>query len=59
MGQTNNSVLKYVVAAAGIAGVTVIECVNLYVRGPDSTVTSAIVGAVTFIVGLVFGRGTT
>jgi len=47
---------KYVVAAVGIAGVTAIEVTNLVMQGPDATVTTAIVGAITLIVGWVLGK---
>jgi len=50
---------KYLVAAAGIAGVTAIEVANILTRGPDSTIVAAVVGAITAIVGFAFGRGTT
>jgi len=49
---------KYVVAAAGVIGASAIEVVNLLVHGPNAMVTTAIIGAITFIVGLCFGRGT-
>ena len=50
---------KYLVAAAGIAGVTAIEVANILTRGPDSTIVAAVVGAITAIVAYAFGRATT
>jgi len=47
---------KYLVAAAGIAGVTAIEVANILTRGPDSTIVAAVVGAITAIVGFCFGK---
>jgi len=47
---------KYVVAAVGIGGATALGITNLVVKGPDTTVTLAIVSAITFIAGLVFGH---
>jgi len=46
---------KHVVAVAGIAGATVLGAVNLLTKGPDATVTTALVSAITFIAGLAFG----
>jgi len=46
---------KYVVAAVGIAGAAALGVTNLVLKGPDTTVTLAIVSAITFIVGLCFG----
>ena len=46
---------KHVVAAVGIAGAVVLGVANLYLKGPDAGVTTAIVGAITFIAGLAFG----
>ena len=46
---------KYVVAAVGIGGAVVLGVANLYFKGPDATVTTAIVSAVAFIAGLAFG----
>jgi len=47
---------KHVVAATGIAGATVLGVANLYFKGPDATVITAIIGAITFIAGLCFGK---
>jgi len=47
---------KYVVAAVGIGGAAALGIANLVTKGPDTTVTLAIVSAITFIVGLCFGR---
>jgi len=49
---------KYVVAAAGIIGASAIEIVNLVTHGPNATITTAVIGAITLIVGFCFGRGT-
>jgi len=46
---------KHVVAVVAIIGATVLGVANLYFKGPDATVITAIVGAITFIAGLVFG----
>ena len=46
---------KYVVGVAGILGAVAVGVTNLYCEGPDSTVTVAIVSAITFIAGLAFG----
>ena len=46
---------KYAVAVAGILGAVVLGVANLYFKGPDATVTTAIVSAVAFIAGLAFG----
>jgi len=46
---------KYVVAAVGIGGAVVLGVANLVFKGPDSTVTATIVGAITFLAGLCFG----
>ena len=46
---------KYVVGAVGIASAAAVGVANLYFEGPDSTVTVAIVSAITFIAGLAFG----
>lgn len=46
---------KYIVGAVGIAGAAAVGVANLYCKGPDSTVTVAIVSAITFIAGLAFG----
>ena len=46
---------KHVVAVVGIVGATVLGVTNLYLEGPDSTITAAIIGAITFIAGLAFG----
>ena len=46
---------KHVVAVAGIAGAVALGVANLYFKGPDATVNTAIVGAITFIAGLAFG----
>jgi len=47
---------KYVVAAVGIASAAALGIANLIFKGPDATVTTAIVGAITFIAGLAFGK---
>jgi len=49
---------KYVVATAGVVGAAVLGVADLYFKGPDTTVITAIIGAITFIAGLCFGRGT-
>jgi len=46
---------KFVVACVGIAGATALGVTSLVIRGPDATVITALVGAITFIVGLAFG----
>lgn len=46
---------KHVVAITGIAGAVVLGVANLHYKGPDATVTAAIIGAITFIAGLAFG----
>ena len=46
---------KHVVAAVGIAGAVVLGVANLYFKGPDAAVTTAIISAITFIAGLAFG----
>jgi len=50
---------KYVVATAGIVCTAAIEVANIIMKGPDSTIVAAVVGAITAIVGFCFGRGTT
>jgi len=47
---------KYVVAAVGVGGAAAVGVANLVMKGPDTTVTLAIVSAITFIVGLCFGH---
>jgi len=47
---------KHVVAVAGIIGAVILGVANLHYKGPDATIITAIVGAITFIVGLAFGR---
>jgi len=47
---------KYIVAAVGIAGAAAVGVANLIMKGPDTTVTLAIVSAITFIAGLAFGK---
>jgi len=47
---------KYVVAAVGIASVAAIEIVNLIMKGPDTTIVSGVIGAITLIVGYCFGK---
>ena len=42
-------------AVVGIAGAVVLGVANLAFKGPDATVTTGIVGAITFIAGLAFG----
>lgn len=49
---------KHVVAVAGICGAAVLGVANLIFKGPDSTVTAAVIGAITFIAGLAFGHVT-
>lgn len=46
---------KYIVGAVGVLGAAAVGVANLYFKGPDSTVTVAIVSAITFIAGLAFG----
>lgn len=46
---------KFVVACVGIVGATALGVANLLVKGPDATVVTAVVGAITFIAGLAFG----
>ena len=46
---------KYVVGVVGVCGAAVVGVANLYFKGPDATVTTAIVSAITFIAGLAFG----
>lgn len=43
------------VAIAGIVGAVAIAVTTLVFKGPDSSLLVALVGAITFIVGLVFG----
>jgi len=54
MAENNNR--KYMVACVGIACVTAIAVTNLVMHGPDSTVTAAVIGAVTGFVGWVLGK---
>jgi len=44
------------VAAVGIGGAAALGIANLAFKGPDTTVTLAIVSAITFIAGLCFGH---
>jgi len=46
---------KHVVGAVGIVCAAAVGIANLITKGPDATVTTAIVGAITFIAGLAFG----
>jgi len=46
---------KHVVAVVGICGAVILGVANLAYKGPDATVITAIVGAITFIAGLAFG----
>jgi len=46
---------RHVVACVGIVSAAVLGVANLVFKGPDATVITAIVGAITFIVGLAFG----
>ena len=46
---------KYVVALAGIVGAVLLGIANLILKGPDATVTTTIVGAITFCAGVAFG----
>ena len=46
---------KHVVGIVGIIGAVTLGVANLYLEGPDSTITATIIGAVTFIAGLAFG----
>lgn len=43
------------VASVGIVSAAALGIASLYFKGPDATVTTAIVGAITFIAGLAFG----
>jgi len=47
---------KHVVAVVGIAGAVILGVANLHYKGPDATIITGIVAAITFIVGLAFGR---
>jgi len=47
---------KYVVAAVGVGSAAALGIANLICKGPDATVTSAVIAAITFIVGLCFGK---
>jgi len=47
---------KHVVAVVGIIGAVILGVATLHYKGPDATVITAIVGAITFIAGLAFGR---
>ena len=49
---------KHVVAVAGIVSAAAVGIANMYFKGPDATVTTAIVGAISFIAGLAFGYKT-
>jgi len=46
---------KHIVAIVGCVSAAALGIANLYFKGPDATVTTAIVGAITFIAGLAFG----
>jgi len=54
MGQNNHS--KHLVACVGIVCVTAIAVTNLVMHGPDSTVTAAVIGAITGFAGWVLGK---
>jgi len=54
MGENNHR--KYMVACVGIVCVTAIAVTNLAMHGPDSTVTAAVIGAITGFVGWVLGK---
>jgi len=47
---------KYVVGVAGIAGATALGLADLIFKGPDTAVITALIGAITFIAGLAFGK---
>jgi len=47
---------KYVVAMVGCVSAAGLGIANLYLKGPDTAVTTAIIGAITFIAGLAFGK---
>ena len=46
---------KHVVGVVGICAAAALGIANLALKGPDAGVTTAIVGAITFIAGLAFG----
>jgi len=46
---------KHVVAVVAILGAVALGIANLHYKGPDATIITAIVGAITFIAGLAFG----
>jgi len=46
---------KHIVATVACASAAALGIANLYFKGPDATVTTAIIGAITFIAGLAFG----
>jgi hypothetical protein len=46
---------KTLVAVVGIASVAAIEIANIIFVGIDSSVLSAVIGAITFIAGLAYG----
>jgi len=54
MRQNNHS--KLVVACVGIICVTAIAITNLVMHGPDSTVTAAVIGAITGVAGWIIGK---
>jgi len=47
---------KHVVAVVAILGAVALGIANLHYKGPDATIITGIVAAITFIVGLAFGR---
>jgi len=47
---------KYVVATGGVVCVAAIEVTNIIMKGPDTTIVAAVVGAITAIVGFCFGK---
>ena len=49
---------KHVVGVVAIGAAAAVGIANLYFKGPDATVTTAIVSAITFIAGLAFGYKT-
>jgi len=53
---SGNNRSKHLVVVVGMVCVTAIEVTNLVMQGPDSTVTAAVIGAVTLFVGWVLGK---
>jgi len=47
---------KHVVGTVGIVSAAALGVANLYFKGPDTAVTTAIIAAITFIAGLAFGK---